>query len=154
MFISTCSENKFNYVKRNPMLEQTFAMIKPDAVAAGNTGKIIEMIEKNGFKIIRLIKVQLTPDITETFYDVHKDKPFFSELVEFVTSGPVVLMALEKENAIADWRKLMGATNPAEAEEGTIRKLYAKNIGENAVHGSDAPETAQKELGLFFANIK
>ena len=136
------------------MVEQTFAMIKPDAIAAGHTGKILDMIEQNGFKIIRLIKVQLTPDITETFYEVHKDKPFFGELVEFVTSGPVLLMALEKENAIADWRKLMGATNPADADEGTIRKLYATSIGKNAVHGSDAPETAQKELSLFFANIK
>ncbi len=136
------------------MIEQTFAMIKPGAIAAGHTGKILDMIEQNGFKIIRLIKVQLTPDITETFYEVHKDKPFFGELVEFITSGPVLLMALEKENAIADWRKLMGATNPAEADEGTIRKLYAESIGKNAVHGSDAPETAQKELSLFFANIK
>ncbi len=134
------------------MIEQTFAMIKPDAVAAGYTGDIINMIEKAGFQIIRLIKVQLNTEITQHFYDVHKERPFFGELVEFIVSGPVVLMALEKENAVADWRKLMGATNPAEAAQGTVRALYAKSIGENAVHGSDSVENAQRELSMFFAN--
>lgn len=133
------------------MIERTFALIKPDAVKAKNAGEIIAMIEKNGFEILRLVKGQLTPEMAQLFYDVHKDKPFYNELVEFITSGPVIIMALEKENAIQDWRNLMGATDPAKADEGTIRKLYAKSIGQNAVHGSDAPETAARELMLFFA---
>ena len=133
------------------MIEQTFAMIKPDAVQGKNTGRILTMIEDNGFDILRMHKVMLTKEGAERFYAVHKDKPFFNELVEFVTSGPVLIMALEKENAIADWRNLMGATDPAKAEEGTIRALYAESIGKNAVHGSDSPQTAQEELGLFFA---
>lgn len=133
------------------MLEQTFAILKPDVVKAGKTGKIIDMIEQNGFEILRMQKGQLTKEMGEVFYDVHKDKPFFGELVEFIASGPVVVMALQKENAVADWRKLMGATNPADAEEGTVRKLFGTSIGNNAVHGSDAQETAMRELGLFFA---
>lgn len=132
------------------MKELTFAMIKPDAIQAKNCGKIIDMIEKNGFEILRLQKGQLSAEMADVFYGVHKDKPFFGELVEFVISGPVIIMALEKENAIADWRKLMGATNPAAAEEGTIRKLFGTSIGNNAVHGSDAAETAAMELTLFF----
>lgn len=132
------------------MKELTFAMIKPDAVKAGNTGKIIDLIEKNGFNILGMYKTQLPKEKAEEFYAVHKDRPFFGELVEFVSSGPIVVMALEKDNAIAEWRKLMGATNPAEAEEGTIRKLFGTDIGSNATHGSDAPETAQVELTLFF----
>lgn len=134
------------------MIQQTFAMIKPDAVKAKNTGKIIDLIEKNGFDILILQKGQLTEEMGETFYEVHNQKPFFKELVEFVTSGPVVIMALEKENAIADWRKLMGATDPKKADEGTIRKLFGASIGENAVHGSDSEETALQELGLFFGD--
>jgi len=98
-------------------------------------------------------KLHMTKEKAEQFYDVHKEKPFFQELVDFISSGPVIVMALEKENAIADWRKLMGATNPEQAEEGTIRKLYGTNIGVNAVHGSDAPETAKIELGLFFPDL-
>lgn len=133
------------------MLEQTFAIIKPDAVKAGNTGKIIDMIEQNGFEILRMQKGQLTKEMAEIFYDIHKDKPFFAEATEFMSSGPVVVLALQKENAVADWRKLMGATNPAQAEEGTVRKKFGTSIGNNAVHGSDAVETAMRELGLFFA---
>ena len=132
-------------------IEQTFAIIKPDAVKAGQCGKIIDMIEQNGFEILRLQKGQLSKDLAELFYDVHKDKPFFGELVEFISSGPIIIMALQKENAIEDWRKLMGATNPAEAEEGTVRKRFGTSISHNVVHGSDAPETARRELGLFFA---
>lgn len=133
------------------MLEQTFAIIKPEIIKAGKSGKVIDMIEQNGFEILRMQKGQLTKEMAEVFYDVHKDKPFFKELVEFIASGPVIVMALQKENAIADWRKLMGATDPAQAEEGTIRKLFGTSIGQNVVHGSDSKETAMRELGLFFA---
>jgi len=135
------------------MVEKTFAMIKPDAVLAKNSGNIIDLIERNGFRIVRLQKIQLTKSMAETFYAVHKERPFFKELVDFVSSGPVIIMALEKDNAVLDWRNLMGATNPAQAAEVTIRKLYATNIGANAVHGSDAPETAKQELKLFFADL-
>ncbi len=132
------------------MKELTFAMIKPDAIKAKNAGKIIDMIEKNGFEILRLQKGQLSAEMADVFYGVHKDKPFFGELVQFVISGPVIIMALEKENAVADWRKLMGATNPASADEGTVRKLFGKDISNNAVHGSDSQENAGMELTLFF----
>jgi len=135
------------------MVEKTFAIIKPDVVKAKNSGKVIDLIEQNGFTIIGMKKLHMTKEKAEQFYDVHKEKPFFQELVDFISSGPVIVMALEKENAIADWRKLMGATNPEQAEEGTIRKLYGTNIGVNAVHGSDAPETAKIELGLFFPDL-
>ena len=131
-------------------LEHTFAMIKPDAIAAKNSGKIIDMIEQHGFNILRMHKVHLTKEGAEAFYAVHKEKPFFNELVNFVISGPVIIMALERDNAIKAWRDLMGAVNPAQAAEGTVRKLYGTSIGNNAVHGSDAPETAAYELGLFF----
>jgi nucleoside-diphosphate kinase len=136
------------------MKEHTFAMIKPDAVAAKNSGKIISMIEDNGFTILRMQKTQLTKEKAEQFYAVHKTRPFFGELVSFVTSGPVIIMALEKENAIKSWRDLMGATDPAKAEAGTVRKLYGTSIGTNATHGSDAPETAREELALFFPDLK
>lgn len=132
------------------MIERTFAMIKPDAVKAGNIGNIIAMIEHHGFSIVKMEKRQLTQDIARAFYAVHKERPFYNELVDFITSGPVVVLALEKENAIKAWRDLMGATNPAQAAEGTIRKKFASSIGENAVHGSDAPETAAQELALIF----
>ena len=136
------------------MAERTFAIIKPDAVAAKNSGKIIDLIEQKGFTILRLHKVMLPKESAEVFYAVHKDKPFFQELVEFISSGPIMILALEKDNAIKDWRELMGATNPEEASEGTIRKLYGTNIGHNATHGSDAPETAAQEVGLFFPDLK
>ncbi|MFZ5953921.1 MAG: nucleoside-diphosphate kinase [Candidatus Dependentiae bacterium] len=135
-------------------MQRTFAMIKPDAVAAGNSGKIIDLIEKNGFTIVRMQKATLTKPQVETFYGVHKERPFFGEMVNFITSGPVVIMALEKDNAIQAWRDLMGTTDPAKAAEGTIRKLFGANIGNNAVHGSDAPETAKQELALFFPDLK
>jgi nucleoside-diphosphate kinase len=134
-------------------IERTFAMIKPDAVQNGLTGKIIDMIEQNGFTILRMQKLKMATEHAQSFYAVHKQRPFFGELVEFITSGPVVVMALEKENAVADWRKLMGATNPAEAENGTVRKLYAESIGKNAVHGSDAQDTARQELAFFFYDL-
>lgn len=132
--------------------EITFAMIKPDAVAAKNSGKIIDIIENNGFNIMRMQKINMSTEQAHKLYAIHKDKPFFGEMVKFITSGPVIVMALEKENAIKAWRDLMGATNPAQAEEGTIRKKFGKSIGENATHGSDAPETATEELGIFFGD--
>lgn len=135
------------------MVEKTFAMIKPDAVENKVVGKIITLIEDNGFDIVRMRKVVLNADKATEFYAVHKERPFFGELVEFVTSGPVIIMALEKENAIKAWRELMGATNPADAAPGTVRKLFATSIGNNAVHGSDAPETAKTELALMFPDL-
>lgn len=134
-------------------MEQTFAIIKPDAVAAKNAGKIIDMIESNGFNILRMDKVHWDKSDAEQFYAIHKERPFFGELVEFMTSGPVVMMVLEKNNAIAAWRDLMGATNPAQAAEGTIRKLFGANIGNNATHGSDAAETANLEIGQFYPEL-
>ncbi len=128
----------------------TYAMIKPDAVAAENSGKIIDMIEKNNFEIMRLQKVILDKELAEEFYGEHKDKPFFGELVEFVTSGPVIIMALHKDNAIAAWRDLIGATDSRKAASGTIRNLYGTDIGKNAVHGSADSESALRELELFF----
>jgi nucleoside-diphosphate kinase len=133
--------------------ERTFAMIKPDAVKAHIVGKIITMIENHGFEILRLQKVHLTKDKVERFYAIHSHRPFFSEMVSFIISGPVIIMALEKDNAVLSWRKLMGATNPKDADEGTIRKLYGTDIGQNVVHGSDATETACEELGLFFPDL-
>lgn len=151
---NTKSAHQQEYSKGNPMMEKTFAMIKPDAVEAKNSGKIIDIIEnQGGFNIIRMEKVQLSKEKAREFYAVHKERPFFGELVEFVTSGPVIIMALERDNAVKAWRDLMGATDPMKAEEGTIRKKFGKNIGNNATHGSDAPETAKQELALFFPNL-
>ena len=135
------------------MIERTFAMIKPDAVAAKNSGKIIDMIESNGFTILEMRKMKLSKTKAEEFYAVHKDRPFFGELVSFVTSGPVIVMALERDNAVKAWRDLMGATDSRKAEKGTIRNLFGTDIGSNAAHGSDAPETAQQELKLFFPEL-
>ncbi|MFA5074933.1 MAG: nucleoside-diphosphate kinase [Candidatus Babeliales bacterium] len=135
------------------MLQKTLAIIKPDAVKAKNSGKIIDRIESEGFKILKLEKMQLTKAQAEQFYAVHKGKPFFDELVEFMTSGPIVVMVLEKNNAIEDWRNLMGATDPAKAENNTIRKLFGSSKGENATHGSDAPETAAQEIKIFFPKL-
>jgi nucleoside-diphosphate kinase len=132
------------------VVELTFAMIKPDAIKAKNSGKIIDLIEKNGFEIIFMEKMQFGQEDAELFYQEHNKRPFFGELVEFMTSGPIIAMVLEKENAIADFRKLMGDTDPAKAESGTIRKLFGTSIGNNAVHGSDSAQSAERELGLFF----
>ncbi len=134
-------------------MERTFAMIKPDAVKAKNSGKIIDLIEAHGFTIVGMRKANLSRAAIELFYAVHKSRPFFGEMVDFVVSGPVVLLALEKNNAIAEWRNLMGATDPVKASEGTIRKLFGTNIGSNAAHGSDAPETARLELAQFFPEL-
>ncbi len=135
-------------------MEKTFAIIKPDAVSKGYTGEIISRIEENGFKISAMKKIKMDKKTAESFYAVHKEKSFFEALTTFMSSGPVVVMILEKDNAIADWRKLMGATNPEDAEEGTLRKDFGKNIDNNAVHGSDALETAEIETRFFFADIE
>ncbi len=131
-------------------MQKTFAIIKPDAVAASHTGKILALIEASGFRIVAMRKETLTRPVAEGFYAVHKGKGFFAELVDFMTEGPVVLLALEREDAINKWREVMGATNPEKADEGTVRKLYGTSIGRNASHGSDAPETAAFELSWFF----
>lgn len=130
--------------------EKTFSIIKPNATADNNIGNIIGIFEKNGLRISAAKFTHLSKEKAEGFYIEHKERPFFGELVEFMTSGPVMLICLEGENAVAKNREIMGATNPAEAAEGTIRKLYAKSIGENAVHGSDSPESAERELAYFF----
>jgi nucleoside-diphosphate kinase len=135
------------------MQEITFAMIKPDAVAAGHTGEIISAIEKHGFEIVGLRKVHLHKKEAETFYQVHSHRPFFGELVSFITSGPVVVMALKKNNAVKAWRDLMGETDPKKAADNTLRKRFGTDIGKNATHGSDAPETARIELGQFFPEL-
>ena len=132
-------------------MERTFAIIKPDAVAAGQQGDIISLILQNGFKIVGMKQKRLTRAEAEGFYAVHKGKGFYDELVEFMTEGPVVVLALEREDAIKTWRDVMGATNPANAAEGTIRKRFAASVGRNCVHGSDAPETAAVEIPFFFA---
>ena len=132
-------------------IEQTFGIIKPDAVADGHAGKILSMIEKAGFRIRGLKMTRLTKQQAEAFYEIHRERPFFAGLVTFMTEGPVVVMALEREDAIAKWRELMGATNPERAAEGTVRKHFAKNIERNSVHGSDATETAAIEIPFFFS---
>ncbi len=129
----------------------TLAIIKPDAMKAKNQGKIIDRFLQSGFKIKALRVMQLTMPQAEDFYAVHAERPFFGELTKFMTSGPVLPLVLEKENAVADYRKLIGATDPVEASAGTIRKDFAKNKGENAVHGSDSDENAKKEVAFFFA---
>ena len=135
-------------------MERTFAIIKPDGVERNLTGKILERIESQGFKIVAMKRTLLSKAQAEGFYDVHKERPFFDSMTSTMSSGPVVLLVLEKENAIADWRKLMGATNPADAEEGTIRKDFAENIERNSVHGSDATETAAFEMSYFFSQAE
>jgi nucleoside-diphosphate kinase len=132
-------------------IERTFSIIKPDATARNLTGAINAMIEKAGLRIIAQKRVIISRPQAEAFYAVHRQRPFFGELVDFMISGPVVVQVLEGENAIAAYRDLMGATDPGKAAEGTIRKAFAKSIGENSVHGSDAPETAQKEIAQFFS---
>ena len=131
-------------------LENTFAIIKPDAVAAGNAGKIIDRIESNGFNIVAMKKIFLTKDQAAGFYHVHSERPFFGDLLAFMTSGPVVVMILQADNAISRWRDLMGPTDSTKAEAGTIRGDFGTNIEKNASHGSDAPETAAFETSYFF----
>ena len=135
-------------------LQKTFSIIKPDAVATGKAGKILSLLEGNGFRIVALRMTKLSQSQAEGFYAVHKERPFFSSLVKFMTEGPVIVMALEREDAVKKLREVMGATNPANAAEGTVRKLYAESIERNAIHGSDAPETAAEELKYFFNTIE
>ena len=132
-------------------MERTFAIIKPDAVARGQAGQILAMVEASGFKVRALRMLQMTQAHAEGFYAVHRERPFFRSLVTFMTEGPVIVMAPEREDAVKAWRDLMGATNPANAAEGTIRKKFAASVERNCVHGSDAPETAAVELGFFFS---
>ncbi|MGY3036467.1 nucleoside-diphosphate kinase [Bradyrhizobium sp. USDA 4354] len=132
-------------------IERTFSIIKPDATERNLTGAVNAVIEKAGLRIVAQKRIRMTKEQAETFYAVHKARPFFGELVDFMTSGPVVVQVLEGEGAIARYREVMGATDPAKAVEGTVRKLYAKSIGENSVHGSDAPETAAVEIAQFFS---
>jgi len=135
-------------------MEKTFAIIKPDAFAAGNAGKILARIYEEGFKVIGLKKLFLSKKEAEGFYYVHRERPFFAELTEFMSSGPCIVMVLEAEGAIKKWRDLMGATDPAEAAEGTLRKEFGTFVGENATHGSDAPETATFEISYFFSGLE
>ena len=140
-------------MKHKPTVERTFAFIKPDAVSAGYAPEILEMIKSHGFTIIKQKELSLEKPVAEDFYAVHKEKPFFPELVTYITSGPVIALVLEKNNAVQAWRDLMGATNPEKAVEGTIRKKFGKNIQQNAVHGSDSVENAQKEIHQFFTEL-
>ncbi len=136
------------------MPQRTFSIIKPDAVKKGDSAAILAAIEKAGFRLIAIKKISISKQQAEGFYHVHAQRPFFGSLCDFMSSGPIFPMVLEKENAIADLRKLMGATNPANAEEGTIRKQFAVSIEENAIHGSDAEDTAAFEIGYFFAGYE
>jgi nucleoside-diphosphate kinase len=134
------------------MTERTFSILKPDATERNLTGKINAVIEDAGLRIVAQRRIRMTREQAEEFYGVHRERPFFGELVEFMTSGPVVVQVLEGENAVARHREVMGATNPAQAEEGTIRKLFAKSVGENSVHGSDSVENARMEIAQFFTD--
>ncbi|MBW7914899.1 MAG: nucleoside-diphosphate kinase [Taibaiella sp.] len=136
------------------MSNRTFTMIKPDAVAAGNIGNILQMINNAGFRIVAMKYTKLSIEQAGQFYAVHSARPFYGELTEFMSSGSIVAAILEKDNAVEDFRKLIGATNPADAAEGTIRKMYAKSIGENAVHGSDSDENAKIEGDFFFSGLE
>jgi nucleoside-diphosphate kinase len=134
--------------------QRTFSIIKPDAVRKGFTGAILTDLDEAGFRFVAIKQQSITKRQAEGFYAVHRERPFFNDLTDFMSSGPLFLMVLEKENAIADLRKLMGATNPANAEEGTIRKKYAGSLQENAIHGSDAEDTAAFEIGYWFAGYE
>jgi nucleoside-diphosphate kinase len=140
--------------KTTNMNNRTFTMIKPDAIKNGHAGAILDMILKAGFRIVALKQTRLTTETAGKFYEVHKERPFYGELVQFMSSGIIIAAILEKENAVADFRKLIGATNPAQAEEGTIRKKYAASVGENAVHGSDSDENAKIEGAFFFSGLE
>ena len=136
------------------MMERTFSIVKPDAVSAGHAGEILAMLEKAGFRILALRMTRLDERQAEGFYAVHRERPFFSSLVKFMTEGPLIVMALERENAIARLREVMGATNPANAAEGTVRRLFARSIERNCIHGSDGPDTAEVELRYFFSTVE
>ena len=135
-------------------LERTFSIIKPDATRRNITGKVLAKLEDAGLRVIAQKRIHMTQEQAEGFYAVHRERPFFNDLVAFMTSGPVVVQVLEGEDAIAKNREVMGATNPAEAAEGTIRKEFARSLGENSIHGSDAPETAAVEIAYFFSGLE
>lgn len=135
-------------------MQRTFSIVKPDAVRKGHTGAVLAMIEGAGFRLIAIKRLSISKQQAAGFYAVHAQRPFFNSLTDFMSSGPIFVMVLEKENAIADLRKLMGATNPANAEEGTIRKKFADSIEENTIHGSDGEDTAAFEIGYFFAGYE
>lgn len=136
------------------MSNRTFTMVKPDAFANGHSGAILDQIIKSGFKVVALKLTSLTAEKAGEFYAVHKERPFYGELVDFMSSGPIIAAILEKNNAVEDFRKLIGATDPAKAEEGTIRKKFAENLGRNAIHGSDSDENAAIEGNFFFSNLE
>ncbi len=136
------------------MSNRTFTMIKPDAFSKGHSGAIIDQIVKDGFRIVALKLTKLSREKAGEFYEVHKERPFYGELVDFMSSGPIIAAILEKGNAVADFRKLIGATDPAKADAGTIRKLYAASLGENAIHGSDSDENAKIEGDFFFSGLE
>ena len=142
----------FNKNIQNKMGNITFTMIKPEAVAANNIGGILKMIEEGGFRIVAMKKLLLTKERAGAFYAVHKERPFYGELVDYMSGGPIIAALLEKDNAVADFRTLIGATNPLEAAEGTIRKKYAISLAQNAVHGSDSDENAKIESDFHFTN--
>jgi len=135
-------------------MEKTFAIIKPDACSTGIAGRVLAKMEENSFQVIAMKKLWMTKKQAEGFYAVHREKPFFNSLTDFMSSGPCIVLVLQKENAIAAWRKLMGATNPANADPGTIRKEFAQSMVANTVHGSDAPETASYEITYFFSALE
>lgn len=135
-------------------MERTLTMVKPDAVADGHTGNILAHLEREGFRLLAVRQLHLTRAQASAFYEVHRERPFFDSLVAFMTSGPVVAVALERDDAVAFLRRIMGATNPAEADKGTIRSLYANSVERNAIHGSDSAETAALELGFFFSRVE
>ena len=142
------------HAKQKPMSNRTFTMIKPDAFANGHSGAILEIILKAGFKLVALKMTHLSREKAGAFYAVHNARPFYGELVEFMSRGPIVAAILEKENAVADFRKLIGATDPSKADKGTIRQLFAESLGENAIHGSDSDENAAVEGDFFFSNLE
>ncbi len=140
--------------KQKQMSNRTFTMIKPDAFANGHSGAILDIILKAGFKLIALKMTHISPDKAGEFYIIHKARPFYGELVEFMSRGPILAAILEKDNAVADFRKLIGATDPVKADKGTIRQLFAASLGENAIHGSDSDENAGIESDFFFSNLE
>ena len=136
------------------MNNRTFAIIKPDAIKNKHTGKIINHILKENFNILAAKLIKMSKEVAENFYFIHRDKPFYDELTDFMSSGKTMVLALEKTNAVEEWRKTIGSTNPEDAAEGTIRKIYATSLGENAVHGSDSDSNAKKEIGFFFSDME
>jgi nucleoside-diphosphate kinase len=142
------------HAKPHKMSNLTFTMVKPDAFANGHSGAILDIILKAGFKLVALKMTRLSPEKAGEFYFIHRQRPFFGELVEFMSRGPIIAAILEKENAVADFRKLIGATDPAKADKGTIRQLFAASLGENAIHGSDSDENALIEGAFFFSNLE